>query len=159
MTKIGGLMEVILYCQDMNTQVSFYRDKLALDVKEPKGVQDFAGVFWVELETGCCTLALHAGGQRRLGQDAPKIVFRVADVAATRQELARQVAYLKEENRILRARLPERIVATPQEKKRLLRAGRRLGVQLKELMSFVSYQTFRSWIREAEENHTKSKPA
>ena len=87
MTKIGGLMEVILYCQDMNTQVSFYRDKLALDVKEPKGVQDFAGVFWVELETGCCTLALHAGGRRRLGQDAPKIVFRVADVAATRQEL------------------------------------------------------------------------
>ncbi|MCR9296461.1 MAG: hypothetical protein NXI32_27435 [bacterium] len=78
--------------------------------------------------------------------------------SATRQELARQVAYLKEENRILRARLPERIVATPQEKKRLLRAGRRLGVQLKELMSFVSYQTFRRWIREAEENHTKSKP-
>jgi transposase len=69
------------------------------------------------------------------------------------------VAYLKEENRILRARLPDRIVATPQEKKRLLRAGRRLGVQLKELMSFVSYQTFRRWIREAEENQTKSKPA
>jgi len=79
--------------------------------------------------------------------------------SATRQELARQVAYLKEENRILRARLPDRIVATPQEKKRLLRAGRRLGVQLKELMSFVSYQTFRRWIREAEESHTKSKPA
>jgi len=79
--------------------------------------------------------------------------------SATRQELARQVAYLKEENRILRARLPERIVATPQEKKRLLRAGRRLGAQLKELMSFVSYQTFRRWIREAEESHTKSKPA
>ena len=79
--------------------------------------------------------------------------------SATRQELARQVAYLKEENRILRARLPERIVATPQEKKRLLRAGRRLGAQLKELMSFVSYQTFRRWIREAEEDDTKSKPA
>lgn len=31
--------------------------------------------------------------------------------SATRQELARQVAYLKEENRILRARLPERIDA------------------------------------------------
>lgn len=79
--------------------------------------------------------------------------------SATRQELARQVAYLKEENRILRARLPERVVATPQERKRLIRVGRRLGVQLKELMSFVCYQTFRRWIREAEENHDKSKPA
>lgn len=29
----------------------------------------------------------------------------------TRQELARQVAYLEEENRILRTRLPEQIVA------------------------------------------------
>ncbi len=76
---------------------------------------------------------------------------------ATRQELARQVAYLKEENRILRARLPPQIIATPQERKRLVRAGRRLGIQLKELMSFVSYQTFRRWIREAEKNHTQSK--
>ena len=40
--------------------------------------------------------------------------------SATRQELARQVAYLKEENRLLRARLPERLVATPQERRRLL---------------------------------------
>ena len=78
--------------------------------------------------------------------------------SATRQELARQVAYLKEENRLLRARLPERIVTTPQERKRLLRVGRRLGVQLKELISIVSYQSFLRWIREAENNH-KSKPA
>jgi putative transposase len=46
--------------------------------------------------------------------------------SATRQELTRQVAYLKEENRILRARLPERLVATPQERRRLMRVGRRL---------------------------------
>jgi putative transposase len=47
--------------------------------------------------------------------------------SATRQELARQVAYLKEENRILRARLPERIVTTFAERRRLVRAGRRWG--------------------------------
>ena len=41
--------------------------------------------------------------------------------SVTRQDLARQVAYLKEENRILRARLPQRLVATPQEKHRLLK--------------------------------------
>ena len=44
--------------------------------------------------------------------------------SVTRQELARQVAYLKEENRVLRARLPRRIVTTEQERRRLLRAGR-----------------------------------
>ncbi len=63
--------------------------------------------------------------------------------SVTCQELARQVAYLKEENRILRDRLPERLVATNQEKRRLLRCGRMLGVQLKELISIVSYQSFR----------------
>ena len=34
--------------------------------------------------------------------------------SVTRQDLARQVAYQKEENRILRARLPERLVAAKQ---------------------------------------------
>jgi len=71
----------------------------------------------------------------------------------SRQELARQVAYLREENRILRARLPERLVATPQEKRRLLRCGRKLGSKLKELISIVSYQTFQRWVREAERSH------
>jgi putative transposase len=58
--------------------------------------------------------------------------------SVTRLELARQVAYLKEENRILRARLPERLTATDQEKQRLLQCGRKLGVQRKELISIVS---------------------
>jgi hypothetical protein len=35
--------------------------------------------------------------------------------SVSRQELARQVACLKEEHRMPRARLPERLVATPQE--------------------------------------------
>jgi putative transposase len=46
---------------------------------------------------------------------------------ATDRELARMVSYLKEENRILRARLPERINVTPKERQRLLRFGRKLG--------------------------------
>jgi catechol 2,3-dioxygenase-like lactoylglutathione lyase family enzyme len=87
MTPVGELMEVILYVQDMNLQVSFYRDVLGLRVKEPKEVDDFGDVFWVELDTGHCTLALHAGGARRVGKDAPKIVFHVADVPAAREEL------------------------------------------------------------------------
>ena len=87
MTIAGELMEVILYVQDMDAQVSFYRDLLGLEVREPLDQGDWTGVHWVELETGSCTLALHAGGQRRLGADAAKIVFRVSDVPAARRHL------------------------------------------------------------------------
>jgi putative transposase len=66
--------------------------------------------------------------------------------SVSRQELARQVAYLREENRILRARLPEHLVTTPYERRSLLRFGRKLRMQLKELISIVSYQTFRRWV-------------
>ncbi len=77
--------------------------------------------------------------------------------SVTRQDLARQVAYLKEENRMLRARLPERLVATDQEKRRLLRFGKKLGQQLKELISIVTYQSFLRWVREAEAAHAAKK--
>jgi putative transposase len=90
-----------------------------------------------------------------MGRNPHPLLSLLASV--TRQELARQVAYLKQENRILRARLPERLVATDQEKRRLLRCGRKLGLQLKELISIVSYQSFRRWVREAEEAHTAKK--
>jgi putative transposase len=42
---------------------------------------------------------------------------------------------------------------------RLLRCGRKLGLQLKELISIVSYQSFRRWVREAEDAHTAKKAA
>ena len=71
--------------------------------------------------------------------------------SATRQDLACQVAYLKEENRILRARLPKVITVTPRERKRLLRIGQKLGAQLKELISIVCYGTFLRWIRNQQE--------
>lgn len=70
--------------------------------------------------------------------------------SVTRQELARQVAYLKAENEVLRARMPKTIVTTPKERQRLLRAGRKLGIKLKDLISIVSYQSFCRWVREAE---------
>lgn len=74
--------------------------------------------------------------------------------SVTRQELARQVAYLKEENRILRARLPEQIRTTEKERKRLLRAGRKLGTHLRELITIVTYDTFRPWVRETEQRRS-----
>jgi predicted enzyme related to lactoylglutathione lyase len=93
---LSELMEVILYVQDMQAQVSFYRDKLGLAVKEPQGIEDFSNVFWVEFATGTCTLVLHGGGQRRLGADAPKVVFRVGDIEAARTALLERGAQLGE---------------------------------------------------------------
>jgi predicted enzyme related to lactoylglutathione lyase len=87
---IGEIMEVILYVEDMNRQVSFYRDKFGFEIRNPAGLDDYSNEFWVELDTGGCSLALHAGGKRRFGVDAPKFVFRVDDILAARQLLLDQ---------------------------------------------------------------------
>ena len=71
----------------------------------------------------------------------------------TQQDLARQVVFLREENRILRSRLPGGVVATPTEKSQLIKLGRDLGVKLRELISIVSCSTFRRWIRDPEAAH------
>ena len=96
MAVVGELMEVILYVQDMNAQIAFYRDKFGLEVTYPQGVRDFSQESWVMLATGQCTLVLHGGGRRRLGEDAPKIVFRVRDIEAARRELLDQGVALGE---------------------------------------------------------------
>ena len=87
MAVVSALMEVILTVKDMGAQVAFYRDTLGLTIKAPQAGEDPSEAYWVELDTGACTLALHGGGQRRLGQDAAKVVFRVASVPATRDRL------------------------------------------------------------------------
>ena len=84
---IGRLSEVILFVEDMGTQAQFYRDKLGLQVVHPRGMDDLSGQFWVSLDTGGCTLALHGGGKRRLGEDTPRLVFHVEDVDTAREEL------------------------------------------------------------------------
>ena len=89
-SKIGEIMEVILYVEDMNGQVSFYKDKFGFEIKNPTGLDDYSSEFWVELDTGNYSLALHAGGKRRFGADAPKFVFRVEDILAARQLLLDQ---------------------------------------------------------------------
>jgi putative transposase len=69
----------------------------------------------------------------------------------TRQELARQVTYLKAENRILRSKLPKRIELSNQERRRLVKHGKSLGARIKDLVSIVSYSTFRKWVRNVED--------
>lgn len=62
------------------------------------------------------------------------------------RDLARQVQYLKAENRILRGKLPRRIDITAHERQRLVKLGRRLGSALKHLISIVSPRTFARWV-------------
>jgi putative transposase len=73
----------------------------------------------------------------------------------TRQELAQQVTYLKAENAILRSKLPDRITLNNQERRRLVRHGKKLGPRIKELISIVSYSTFRRLIRSMEDGPAK----
>lgn len=93
---INGLIEVIVYVQDMAAQVAFYRDIMGLDVLYPQGTSEFSSEMWVTLDTGACILALHGGGQGRLGKDTPKIVFGVDDIHASRARLLERGVDLKE---------------------------------------------------------------
>ncbi len=84
---IKGLIEVIVYVKHMDAQVRFYRDILGLKVRFPAGLVDYSSEFWVELETGSCTLALHSGRSEDIGTQIPKLVFGVDDIQAARQML------------------------------------------------------------------------
>ena len=77
----------------------------------------------------------------------------------TRQELARQVTYLQAENQILRSELPERITLSNQERRKLVRHGKKLGARIKDLISIVSYSTLRKWVRQMEDGAAAAKPA
>ena len=87
MAEIKSLLKAIMFVQDMDAQVRFYRDVLGLQVKMPVGLASYSDQFWVEFETGGCTLVLHGGGQRRIGEDAPKLAFEVADIDTARTAL------------------------------------------------------------------------
>ena len=76
---------------------------------------------------------------------------------ATNKELARYVSFLKTENQILRARLPERLTLTTREKNRLVRFGRSIGSALNQLCTIVHPDTLRRWIRESNKTGRKLK--
>ena len=68
---------------------------------------------------------------------------------ATHKELARQVSYLKVENKILRSKLSGRVMVTAHERNRLIRFAAKLGKALDHLVSIVHADTLRRWIRES----------
>ncbi len=70
--------------------VHFYRDTMGLKLQYPHNVDNYEKESWVTFWTGTCTLALHTGGKRRLGEDTPKIVFGVKDIENARGYLNRR---------------------------------------------------------------------
>jgi len=78
---------------------------------------------------------------------------------ATDRELARQIQYLKIENRILRDKLPKRLTVTAQERQRLLKYGKPLGAAIRALITIVSPRTFARWISGETNRRKEGKPA
>ena len=64
--------------------------------------------------------------------------FLALIASATDHELAKYMQYLKEENKILRARVPGRQIHTKAaERERLLKFGKPLGRAIEELITIV----------------------
>ncbi len=78
--------------------------------------------------------------------------------SATDKELARYVQFLKEENKILRARIPGQVHTKPEERERLLNLGRELGRAIEELLTIVSPSTFYRWLRDQAGRKRKTNP-
>ena len=76
--------------------------------------------------------------------------------SAADNELAKYVEYLKNENKILRARIPGQIHTTYQERQTLMKYGKVIGRAIEELISIVSPTTFYNWVRN--EKNGKPKP-
>jgi putative transposase len=78
--------------------------------------------------------------------------------SATDKELAKYFEFLKEENKILRTRIPGQVHTRPEERRTLLKLGKSLGRAIEELITIVSPSTFYRWVREEKTGATKENP-
>ena len=78
--------------------------------------------------------------------------------SASNNELARYVEFLKEENKILRSRVPGQIHTKPDERSRLVKLGKALGQAIEELITLVAPSTFYRWCREEKSGKQKPNP-
>jgi len=72
----------------------------------------------------------------------------------THDQLINQVQYYKNENEIMRRKLPKQITITPAERRRLLKFGKLVGPAIKELITIVHPRTFARWILEEKNGKT-----
>jgi len=87
MQKIGTIKQIIIYVQEMDKQVRFYRDILQLTKNYPAGLDSYATEGWVTFGTGEASLCLHGGGYQDFGKDAPKFTFETDDIETTKKYL------------------------------------------------------------------------
>jgi len=78
--------------------------------------------------------------------------------SATNNELAKYIQFLKEENRILRARLPQQVHTRTDERERLIKFGKVIGRAIEELITIESPATFYRWLREDGQPKRKKNP-
>ena len=78
--------------------------------------------------------------------------------SGTDRELAKYVEFLKEENKILRARIPGQVHTKPDERRRLVQLGKALGRAFDELLTIVSISTFYRWCRDETAGKKKANP-
>ena len=76
--------------------------------------------------------------------------------SASTNELAKYVEFLKEEYKILRARVPGQVHTRPDERSRLVKLGKALGQAIEELITLVTPSTFDRWCREADAGKKKA---
>lgn len=83
----ASMMQIILFINDMDAEVHFYRDVLGLEVVYPQAaLEDYSGEMWVEFAAGGCTLALH-GGAEKPPESSHEVIFNVDNLEHARQEI------------------------------------------------------------------------
>src|SRR5262245_30173446 len=63
------------------------------------------------------------------------------------------VKHLREENRILRGKLPKCITVIPRESNRFVKLGSKLGTAIRALISIVAPRTFARWVSDTLLSH------
>jgi putative transposase len=78
--------------------------------------------------------------------------------SGTDKELAKYVEFLKEENKILRSRIPGPIHTKAEERQRLLKLGKALRRAIEALITIVAASTFYRWVRDENEGKKTANP-